>query len=81
VDLFVTSRYRRFNVKQRLSGIGLTRQFLFIWQTSWYAAEYLPLFLKSFKVVMEATFLAEETIKPVLSYLAAHLHDGKGTVM
>ena len=68
-------------MKQRLSGIGLTRRFLFVWQTSWYAAENLPFFLKSFKVVMESTFLAEETIKPVLSYLAAHLHDGKREVM
>jgi hypothetical protein len=73
----VTSRYRRFNAKQRLSGIGLTRQFLFIWQTSWYTVDSLPFFLKAFKAVMESTFLAEETIKPVLSYLAAHLHDGK----
>jgi hypothetical protein len=68
-------------VKQRLFGIGLTRRFLFVWQTSWYAAENLPFFLKSFKVVMESTFLAEETIKPVLSYIAAHLHDGKRRVM
>ncbi|KAH9975416.1 beach-domain-containing protein [Lactifluus volemus] len=78
VDLVVTSRYRRFNAKQRLSGIGLTRQFLFIWQTSWYTVDSLPFFLKAFKAVMESTFLAEETIKPVLSYLAAHLHDASG---
>ncbi|KAI0300557.1 beach-domain-containing protein [Multifurca ochricompacta] len=75
IDLLVTSRYRRFNAKQRLSGIDLTRLFLFVWQTSWYPAESLPFFLKSFKAVMESSFLAEDTIKPVLSYLAARLHD------
>ncbi|KAH9965265.1 beach-domain-containing protein [Russula dissimulans] len=75
IDLVATSRYRRFNVKQRLSGIGLTRRFLFVWQTSCYVPESLPYFLKSFKAVMESSFFAEDTIKPVLSYLAAHLHD------
>jgi len=81
IDLVTTSRYRRFNVKQRLSGMGLTRRFLFVWQTSCYAAESLPYFLKSFKAVMESSFFAEDTIKPVLSYLAAHLHDGKRCVL
>ncbi|KAI9451783.1 beach-domain-containing protein [Russula earlei] len=75
IDLVVTSRHKRFNVKQRLSGMGLTRRFLFVWQTSCYAAEMLPYFLKSFKAVMGSSFFAEDTIKPVLSYLAAHLHD------
>lgn len=77
IDLVATSQYRRFNLKQRLSGMGLTRRFLFVWQTSCYAAESLPYFLKSFKVVMASSFFAEDTIKPVLSYLAAHLHSGK----
>ncbi|KAI0261217.1 beach-domain-containing protein [Gloeopeniophorella convolvens] len=68
-DLVVTSRYRRFNAKQRLSGMGLTRRFLFVWQTSWYSSEALPHFLKSFRAVLESSFLVEDTIKPVLSYL------------
>jgi hypothetical protein len=80
IDLVVTSRYSDFNVNQRLSGMGLTRRFLFVWQTSFYEAETVPQFLKSFKAVMESSFLAEDTIKPVLSYLAAHLHDGKCNV-
>ncbi|KAH9006451.1 beach-domain-containing protein [Lactarius hatsudake] len=75
-DLVVTSRHKRFNVKQQLAGVGLTRRFLFAWQTSWYSAETLPSFLKSFRAVMESTFVADDTIKPVLSYLAAHLHNG-----
>ncbi|KAH9042628.1 beach-domain-containing protein [Lactarius pseudohatsudake] len=74
-DLVVTSRHKRFNVKQQLAGVGLTRRFLFAWQTSWYSAETLPSFLKSFRAVMESTFVADDTIKPVLSYLAAHLHN------
>ncbi|KAI0002519.1 beach-domain-containing protein [Russula compacta] len=80
IDLVVTSRYRRFNVKQRLSGVSLTRRFLFVWQTSCYAAESLPYFLKSFKAVMESSFFAEDTIKPVLSYVAAHLYDANSEV-
>ena len=76
-DLIETSRYRRFNVKQQLAGVGLTRRFLFAWQTSWYSAEILPSFLKSFKAVMESSFIADDTIKPVLSYLAAHLHSSE----
>ena len=81
IDLVVTSRYRDFNVNQQLSGMGLTRRFLFVWQTSFYEAETVPHFLKSFKAVMESSFLAEDTIKPVLSYLAAHLHDCKCNVL
>ncbi|KAI9465845.1 beach-domain-containing protein [Lactarius psammicola] len=80
-DLAVTSRYRRFNVKQQLAGVGLTRRFLFAWQTSWYSAEILPSFLKSFRAVMESSFVADDTIKPVLSYLAAHLHEGERKIM
>jgi hypothetical protein len=76
-DLVVTSRYKRFNVKQQLAGVDLTRRFLFAWQTSWYSAEILPSFLKSFRAVMESTFVADDTIKPILSYLAAHLHEGE----
>jgi len=81
MDLVVSSRYRHFNVKQRLSGMGLTRRFLFVWQTSFYEAETVPHFLKTFKAVMGSSFLAEDTIKPVLSYLAAYLHHGKRNVL
>ena len=64
-------------MKQQLAGVDLARRFLFAWQTSWYSPEILPTFLKSFKAVMESSFVADDTIKPVLSYLAAHLHDGE----
>jgi hypothetical protein len=81
IDLVVTSRYKHFNVKQRLSGISLTRRFLFVWQTSCYTGANVPYFLKSFKAVMVASFNPEDTIKPVLSYIGAHLHDGKCIVL
>jgi hypothetical protein len=81
LDLVVTSRYKLFNVKQRLSGISLTRRFLFVWQISCYTGGNVPYFLKSFKAVMVASFNPEDTIKPVLSYIAAHLHDGKQIVL
>ncbi|KAH9026097.1 hypothetical protein EDB84DRAFT_1440213 [Lactarius hengduanensis] len=63
-NLVVTSRHKRFNVKQQLAG------------TSWYSAEALPSFLKLFGAVMESSFVADDAIKPVLSYLVAHLHNG-----
>jgi hypothetical protein len=77
IDLVVTSRHRDFNVKQRLSGLGLTRRFLFVWQTSCYTGGNVPYFLKALKAVMESSFNPEDTIKPVLSYIAAHLCDSK----
>ncbi|KAI0273049.1 beach-domain-containing protein [Russula aff. rugulosa BPL654] len=75
IDLVVTSRHRHFNVKQRLFELGLTRRFLFVWQTSCYTGENVPYFLKALKAVMESSFNPEDTIKPVLSYIAAHLYD------
>jgi hypothetical protein len=81
IDLVATSRYKRFNVKQRLAGISLTRRFLFVWQTSCYKGGNVLYFLKSFKAVMEASFNPDDTIKPALSYIAAHLYDGKRFVL
>jgi hypothetical protein len=81
IDLVSTSRYKNFNVKQRLSGISLTRRFLFVWQTSCYTGGNVPYFLKSFKAVMESSFNPEDTIKPVLSYIGAHLYDGERFVL
>jgi hypothetical protein len=81
IDLVVTSRHRHFNVKQRLAELGLTRRFLFVWQTSCYTGENVPYFLKALKAVMESSFNPEDTIKPVLSYIAAHLYDSKCIVL
>ncbi len=41
----------------------------------------MPYFLKAFKAVMESSFNPEDTIKPVLSYIAAHLYDSKRIVL
>jgi hypothetical protein len=81
IDLVITSRHRQFNVKQRLSGLGLTRRFLFVWQTSCYTGGNVPYFLKTLKAVMESSFNPEDTIKPVLSYIAAHLYDSKCIIL
>lgn len=41
----------------------------------------MPYFLKALKAVMESSFNSEDTIKPVLSYIAAHLYDSKCIVL
>jgi hypothetical protein len=81
IDLVVNSRHRHFNVKQRLSGLGLTRRFLLVWQTSCYTGGNVSYFLKALKAVMESSFNPEDTIKPVLSYIAAHLYDSKCIIL
>ncbi|VDB88447.1 unnamed protein product [Peniophora sp. CBMAI 1063] len=73
--LLLHSRYKRFNVRQRLGKVPLTRQLLFIWQTKWYPDDALPYVQHALKAVIEAMFTADETIKPLVSYLAANLHD------
>jgi len=52
-----------------------------MWQTSCYTGGNVPYFLKAFKAVMESSFNPEDTIKPVLSYIAAHLYDSKRIVL
>ena len=73
--LLILSRYKRFNVRQRLAKVPLTRQLLFIWQTRWYPDDALPYVQNALRAVIEAMFTADETIKPLVSYLAANLHD------
>ncbi|KAI0029515.1 beach-domain-containing protein [Vararia minispora EC-137] len=73
--LLVLSRYKRFNVRQRLSSMSVTKQLLFVWQTNWYPPECLPYLQLAMQSVIEATFTSDETIKPLISYLAANLYD------
>ncbi|KAI0067044.1 beach-domain-containing protein [Artomyces pyxidatus] len=74
--LMHSSRYKKFNVNQRLANVGLTRRLLFVWQTPWYSSSNLQYLLDALRVVIESTFSVDDTIKPVVSYLAANLHDG-----
>lgn len=74
--LLEKSRYKAFNRKQRFSKLGLVRKLLFVLQTNWYEQESLSSVLAALKSACQANFSKDETIKPVVSYLAANLHEG-----
>lgn len=73
--LLDTSRHKRFNIKQRLSKMGVVRKLLFVLQTDWYPSDLFPFLLDTLKVVAEANFSIDDAIRPIVSYLAANLHD------
>ncbi|KAF9002530.1 hypothetical protein BDQ17DRAFT_1357028 [Cyathus striatus] len=74
VTLLQTSRYKVFNVRQRLSKLGLVRKFLLTLQVDCYSQESVPVLLEALKAAWMADFSKEGAIKPVVAYLAAGLH-------
>lgn len=76
VILLKTSRFKRFNIKQHFVKLGLVRKLLFVLQTEWYQYDVTPFVVKALRNAAEADFTAEEAIKPIVSYLAANLHEG-----
>ncbi|KAA1472737.1 beach-domain-containing protein [Dentipellis sp. KUC8613] len=78
--LIKSSRYKKFNVKQRLSKVGLMRRLLFVWQTPWYRDALSTSLLDAMKSVTESlSSSVDDTIKPIVSYLAANLHEAVTT--
>ncbi|KAJ7337518.1 beach-domain-containing protein [Mycena albidolilacea] len=73
--LLIASRYKKFNVKQRFAKVGLVRKLLFALQTNWYQPEVIPYVIEALKAAALANFSKEEAIKPLVSYLAANLHE------
>ena len=57
--------------------MGVVRKLLFVLQTDWYPDDMLPFLLDTLKVVSESNFSIDEAIRPLVSYLAANLHDRK----
>ena len=76
VTLLKTSRYKTFNAKQRLSKMSVVRKLLFALQADWYHGELLNNLMEVLHVTVEMMFSKEDTIKPLVSYLAANLHEG-----
>jgi hypothetical protein len=74
--LVQTSRYRRFDVKQRYHKMGIVRKFLFVLQTDLYQPSLLPTLTGAVRAVVEANFSQDEAIKPLLSMIAANVHTG-----
>ncbi|EKM53226.1 uncharacterized protein PHACADRAFT_210920 [Phanerochaete carnosa HHB-10118-sp] len=72
--LLRTSKYKKFNIKQRLGKMNIVRKFIFALQTDWYTSESVPWLIETLKVVAEAQFSTEDVIKPTVAYLAANLH-------
>lgn len=79
--LLRASRYRKFNVKVRLSKLNLVRKLLFALQTSWYPPETIPHIVNALGVVMQAHFSANDAIKPVASYIAGNISSGAFKVL
>lgn len=76
VTLLQTSRYKTFNAKQRLSKMGVVRKILFAFQADWYNGDLVQNFMEVLRVCSEMVFSKEDTIKPLVSYVAANLHEG-----
>ena len=74
--LVQTSRYKRFNIKQRYHKMGIVRKFLFVLQTDIYQPDFLPPLTDALRSIVEAHFSPDETIKPILSMIAANVHAG-----
>ena len=74
--LVQTSRFKRFNVRQRMSKMGILRKLLFALQTDWYHHDTVPLVVEALKTMAQAHFTKDDTIKPIVSYLAANLQEG-----
>lgn len=75
--LLKTSKYRNYNAKQRLAKLNIIRKLLFVVQMDYYAKDMMERLIATFKVIVQSCFSTNETIKPIVSYLGASLHEGK----
>lgn len=74
--LLETSKFKRFNLKQRFAKLSLVRKLLFVLQTDTYTYEMVPKLTQTLAMYLRHHFSADTSIKPVVSYLAANLHEG-----
>ena len=72
-----SSKYKSFNAKSRFAKFGAVRKLIFVLQTTWYTEDMIPHLIEAFKCIAASSFSAEDAIKPIVSYLAAKLHDGE----
>ncbi|EPQ51421.1 beach-domain-containing protein [Gloeophyllum trabeum ATCC 11539] len=75
VTLLSTSKHKRFNAKQRFAKLNVVRKLLFVLQTNWYRDDMTPSIIGALKVAAEANFTLDDAIKPIISFLAANLHE------
>ncbi|KAF8621252.1 hypothetical protein AX15_007913 [Amanita polypyramis BW_CC] len=74
--ILISSRHKKFNMRQRLAKLGLVKRILFVLQTEWYRGTVIPSIVNALYAACQADFSRDESIKPVVSYLAANLHGG-----
>jgi hypothetical protein len=75
--LLETSKFKRFNLKQRLSKFSVVRKLLFVLQIGIYDNDMIPQLVQTLGMYTRHHFAADPCIKPLVSYLAANLHEGK----
>lgn len=56
--------------------MGIVRKFLFVLQTNLYQTALLPTLTNALRAIVEANFSPDETIKPLLSMIAANVQTG-----
>ncbi len=76
ITLLEVSRYKAFNMRQRLSKLGLVRRFLFVLQTEWFDSASVTHVITALRAATQANFSKDDTIKPVVSYIAANIYEG-----
>jgi hypothetical protein len=59
-----------------MSKMSIVRKLLFALQTNWYHHDMLPFIVEALRAMAQANFTQQDAIKPIVSYLAANLHEG-----
>lgn len=77
ITLMHTSRFKRFNISQRISKMNIVRKLLFVLQTDWYQVDMVPFVVETLAMTAKAHFSKDEAIKPIVAFLAANLQAGK----
>lgn len=60
-----------------MAKLGLVRRLLFVLQTEWFDAGSVAYVVTALKAAAQANFSKDDTIKPLVSYIAANIYDGQ----
>jgi hypothetical protein len=60
--------------------MAVVRKILFALQMDWYQPGSIPYVVNALKVSAQANFSKDDAIKPIVSYLAARLHEGSSVL-
>ncbi|CAL1710979.1 unnamed protein product [Somion occarium] len=82
ITLLATSSYQKFNASQLVASkhnMGLLRKLLFVLQTVWYDMEMVKDIVQILRELILKKWNRDDTVKPLIAYLAANLHEIDGT--